>query len=105
MSRHLLQVGLWYQDRDTGLLFEIVATDLDEGTVQVQYLDGEIADFDTESWAFLNLLPAAEPEDWRSVLEVDDDYSPDTDMAGYPLQWGSPLSRIEPETVLGIEDI
>ena len=104
MSRYLPQVGHWFQDRNGGQLFEVVAFDRDEGTVQVQYLDGEIADYELDSWAQLDLVVAAEPEDWRSAFELDDEFSSDPDAALQPLQWGSPLSRIEPDTVLGIED-
>ncbi|MEE4278217.1 MAG: DUF6763 family protein [Halieaceae bacterium] len=104
MSKHLPQIGHWYQDCDTNLVFEIVATDRDEGTVQVQYLGGEITDFDLESWAMMNLRAAAEPEDWRSAFELDADIAPDPDEAFHPLQWANPLSRIEPEAMVGIDD-
>lgn len=104
MSRYLPEVGCWFQDCDGSQLFEVVAFERDEATVQVQYLDGEIADYDLESWAQLDLVPAAEPEDWRSAFELDDEFSSDPDAAQQPLQWNSPLTRIEPETVLGVED-
>lgn len=104
MSRHLPRVGHWYQDNDSQQLFEVVALDHDEGTVQVQYLDGEIADYDGEAWADLELSKAAEPEDWRAPFEVDDDPALDDHSVLHPLQWASPLSRIEPDTILGIDE-
>ena len=104
MSRHPPIVGQWFQETESGQVFEIVAYDRDEATVQVQYLDGEIADFDLDSWVQLELSRAAEPEDWRSAFELDDETAADPDAAFHPLQWGSPLSRIEPDTILGIED-
>lgn len=102
MTRHIPQIGHWYQDSDSGLLFEIVALDRDEGTVQVQYVDGELADYDLDSWADMQLRSAAAPEDWRSAFELDEDEQ--LDAALRPTQWGSPLSRIEPETMLGVDD-
>ena len=98
-------IGHWYQDDRNGALFEIVAWDADEGTVQVQYFDGEIADFDLESWAELALRPAAAPEDWRSAFELDDEEEFDPDAAMHPTAWGNPLASVEPETMLGVEDL
>jgi hypothetical protein len=97
------KIDHWYQDSRSGALFEIVAWDSDEGTVQVQYLDGEIADFDLDSWSELALRPAAAPEDWRSAFEVDE--SGDPDAAWHPPGWGSPLASVEPDTMYGVEEI
>ncbi len=97
-------VDYWYQDSRTGALFEIVAWDPDENTVQVQYLDGEITDFDLETWGELVLLPAAAPEDWRTAFELDGDANLDPDAAFHPTAWGSPLAGVEPETMVGVED-
>jgi hypothetical protein len=104
MSRHLPRVGHWYQDCVSRQIFEVVALDREEGTIQVQYLDGAITDFDQEGWADLELRLAAEPEDWRVAFELDEDATIDDDSVLHPLQWASPLSRIEPDTVLGIDE-
>jgi hypothetical protein len=98
------EIDQWYQDSRNGALFEIVAIDTDEGTVEVQYLDGEIAEFDLDSWGELVLLKAAAPEDWSSSYEVDRDLVADPDATFRPTVWGNPLSRVEPEATLGIED-
>ncbi|WP_439107071.1 DUF6763 family protein [Congregibacter sp.] len=105
MSQFVPKLGRWYQDRESGQLFEIVSLDLDEANVQVQYLDGELADFDLDVWAELSLRTAAAPEDWRTPFELDDADEIDPDAAMHPLQWSSPLSNIEPDTVLAIEDV
>lgn len=102
MSRFVPQIGAWYQDLNAQLLFEIVALGPDDGTVQIQYLDGEIADLDLESWGDLLLLPAAAPEDWRSAFEIDDHLEPD---AMHPIEWGNPVSGIEPEAMVGVEEL
>ena len=105
MSRVNPEVGRWYQDSISGQVFEIVAIDHEEGNVQVQFFDGEIADYDLEIWGEMALVPAAAPEDWRSAFELDEDLQVDPDAAMHPTQWGNPLSRIEPELMVGIEDI
>ena len=46
MSRYPPIVGQWFQETESGQVFEIVAYDRDGGTVQVQYLDGDRAAFD-----------------------------------------------------------
>lgn len=104
MSEFVPKLGRWYQDRESSQLFEIVSLDMDDATVQVQYLDGELADFELDAWAQMNLAMAAAPEDWRSAFELDGADEIDPDAAMHPLQWANPLSNIEPETVLGLDD-
>ena len=96
MSRYLPTIGQWFQDQGNQQLFEVVAADRDEGTIQIQYLDGEIADLDVESWAEFKLRIAAAPEDWRSPFELDKDDTVDPDAALQPTQWG-PV-RAQPQT-------
>ncbi len=105
MSHYLPNIGQWFQDLSNRQLFEVVALDRDSGTIQIQYVDGEITDMEVENWGDLLLTPAAEPEDWRTAFELDEEFSGDPDAALHPTQWASPLSRIEPDTVLGIEDL
>lgn len=104
MSLTTPRIGHWYQDCSSNALFEVVAWDPDEGTVQVQYLDGEIADMDIESWTGTALRAAAAPEDWRSAFELDDAVDLDRDAALHPGAWGNPLANFEPDIVVGIED-
>lgn len=66
------QRGHWYKRSDLDTIFEVVALDDDEGTIEVQYFGGEIEEFDINSWQLLELSQAAPPEDWSGALEVDD---------------------------------
>lgn len=104
MSHFVPKLGRWYQDCENGQLFEIVSLDMEDANVQVQYLDGELADFDLDVWAELHLRAAAAPEDWRSAFELDDADAPDPDGPMHPLEWGNPLSAIEPDTILALDD-
>jgi hypothetical protein len=104
MSRLTPEIGQWYQDSQSGQMFEVVARDSAEGSVQVQYVDGELSDLDLESWADMPLRPAAAPEDWRTGFEVDTDDDGDPDAALHPTAWSSPLEAIEPDTMYGVED-
>lgn len=104
MSQFVPKLGRWYQDRENGQLFEVVSLDLDDESVQVQYVDGELAEFELDMWAELKLHKAAAPEDWRRPFELDEAHDADPDAAMHPLQWSNPVSDIEPDTVLGLDE-
>ncbi len=56
-------VGAWYR-LNGGEPFEIVALDDDDGTIEVQYVDGTLEELDREdwkSWCDEHLLEAADP--------------------------------------------
>ena len=72
-------IGDWYQTQE-GELLEIVAWDPDEGTVEVQFYDGTIEEYDLESWELLETRPAEPPEDWSGSLDLmSEDYGVDRD--------------------------
>ena len=73
-------IGRWYKELETGALFEVVAWDHRAQTAEVQFLDGEIAEFDRDTWGALALAPAAEPEDWRTPFELSDEDGVDPDL-------------------------
>lgn len=98
------RVGGWYQDLQTGDLFEIVAWDMEKRTIETQYVDGEISEYDIESWNLLTLLPAEEPEDWRSSFELDNEDRLDPDLPFHPEDWSGPVAGIEPEYMNGVEE-
>ena len=43
-------IGCWYKDLETGQQFEVVATDEGLDTIEVQLIDGEICEYDLDSW-------------------------------------------------------
>lgn len=65
---YIPSVGDWYKDAQ-GQSFEIVAVDEDEGSVEVQFYDGEIEEYDADSWRMLYLVPIAPPEDWTAPFD------------------------------------
>ena len=67
-------IGQWFR-RPEGTLFEVVATDEDDGTVEIQQLDGTIGEFDIDRWPLLELVEVSAPEDWSGAVDMDpDDY-------------------------------
>ena len=97
-------VGGWYKDLQTSALFEIVAWDPSAHTIETQYLDGEITEYDLDAWRELLLERAEAPEDWRTAYELDDEDALDPDLPFHPEDWNSPLNSIEPEFMHGVED-
>jgi hypothetical protein len=69
-------IGAWYRFRG-GAPFEIVALDDDDGTIEVQYIDGTLEELDREdwkSWCDERNLEAADPsEDWSDSADVEAD--------------------------------
>jgi hypothetical protein len=67
-------VGQWYRDVSDEL-FEIVAIDAADESIEVQYFDGSIAEMDFDSWndqlrdGALELADA--PEDWSGSVDID----------------------------------
>lgn len=74
-------VGKWYR-AGGGEAFEVVALDEDDGTVEVQYYDGTVAEFELEDWkaqrANGEIEDAEEPEDWTGSVDIDVDGEDDS---------------------------
>lgn len=104
MAKQIPVIGDWYQDAVEDLLFEVVAVDEKASTIEVQYEDGEVSEFDVDSWMQMILLPAQAPEDWRVSYELGDDNRFDPDAAFVPDNYTDPLSSIEGDSWLDTED-
>jgi hypothetical protein len=67
-------IGDWYRVNG-GELFEVVAVDEDDGTIEIQYFDGTVEEMDMEDWEAQwedGSLEAAEaPEDWSGSVDVE----------------------------------
>ncbi len=105
MMRHVTpEVGNWYRDLQSGNVFEVVAWDRRQRTIEQQFIDGELGECDIENWSLLQLEEIPEPEDWRNPYEMDGEDSLDPDEPFHPDDWTSPLAMIEPEFELGLYD-
>ncbi len=67
-------IGDWYR-LGGGELFEVVAVNDGDGTIDIQYFDGTVEEMDREDWEAQwdeGLVEAAEPpEDWSGSVDVD----------------------------------
>jgi hypothetical protein len=78
-------VGNWYRFTE-GEVFEVVALDEDDGTIEMQYYDGTLEEMDLEDWQARaevgELHVAAPPEDWTGSVDVDPDDESGVDWRG-----------------------
>jgi hypothetical protein len=49
-------VGAMYED-ENGLAFEVLSIDEDDGTIEVQYENGEVSEIDVDAWYEMELQP------------------------------------------------
>ncbi|MGX5173771.1 DUF6763 family protein [Aliikangiella sp. IMCC44653] len=65
------EIGHWYRPITDPNVFEVVAIDYDDQTVEIQYFDGDIEELDFSGWKSLNPLETAPPEDWTGPFELE----------------------------------
>jgi len=87
-------IGHWFR-RPNGTLFEVVAIDEDDATVEIQQFDGTIDELDMERWPELLLIEVSAPEDWSGSVDMDpEDYvgKKDSEM---PSGYHDPLAFLD----------
>lgn len=90
----LPSIGDWYKD-ESGNIFEVVAFDEDEGSIEIQYFDGAVEELDSDAWEELALEAVEAPEDWSGSLDIErEDYGVDLETNTH-LDWGNPLDEFE----------
>ena len=65
-------IGNWYR-HENGELFEVVAYDEDDRSVEIQYFDGTVEELGADEWEQMELEEAEPPEDWSGSVDVDDE--------------------------------
>ena len=87
-------IGRWYR-RPHGPLFEVVAVDEADQTIELQFFDGTIDEIDRETWSNLLIDRVAAPEDWSGSVDMDpEDYS-GKEESEMPLGYHDPLAFLE----------
>lgn len=96
-------VGDWYEGSD-GELFEVVALDAEDQTIEVQHFDGTLEEFDNEQWLALAPQPAEPPEDWTGPLDVDpEDHDEEVELSVAPAWLGS--GHLDRDEVSGFSEV
>jgi hypothetical protein len=74
MAIKLPTIGDWFT-HPAGDLFEVVAVDEDDATIEIQYFDGTIEELDVDSWGELKCRDAVPPEDYSGSMDIErEDY-------------------------------
>ena len=88
------QVGHWYR-HFSGALFEVVALDEKDHTVELQHFDGTLDEVELESWPNLLIETVGAPEDWSGSVDMDpEDYDGET-SGEMPYGWHDPLEYVD----------
>jgi len=85
------QIGDWYKSV-AGDAFEVVASDDDDETLELQYYDGTIDELDRETWEVLHPEPVEPPEDWSGSMDVSPEDTEITDIYSETQDW---MAQIE----------
>jgi hypothetical protein len=89
------EIGRWYSSPD-GSLFEVVATDDDDGTIEIQHFDGTLEESGPEEWLAMNVQAVEAPEDWSGSVDISSDDLPG--RRNTPVRdWQSELEFIDDE--------
>ncbi len=96
MSTSTPIVGNWYECHE-GQLFEVVAIDIDDHTIEVQHFDGSLEEFDNDGWIAMMPKETEAPEDWTGSLDVEPEDHDDDEMINAAPAWlvSSQLDRDE----------
>lgn len=98
-------IAQWYKDSADQQCFEVVAIDDISGTIDIQYLDGDLAEFDFDIWRQLELTPIPQPEDAASGYEISREDQWGADAGWAAASNNNPLAMLEPESFQGTDDI
>jgi hypothetical protein len=102
-------VGEWYRrasatNATNASMFEVVAIDRDDATVEVQHFDGTLEEFDLEAWDEQEFEEAQPPEDWTGSVDVEpEDYETEREL-GVAAIWTDPLTSLDRSEASGYSE-
>ena len=86
------------------MLFEIVAVDEQDGTVELQHFDGTIEELDPEGWMSMRAEKTAPPEDWSGSVDIAQEDIPNS-RTSLHLDWQYELDAAEGDDDYGGNDL
>ena len=87
-------IGRWYR-RTNGQIFEVVAVDEDDATIELQFFDGMIDEVDLDTWSKLLIEKVAAPEDWSGSVDMDPEDFVGTREGEMPAGYHDPLAFLD----------
>lgn len=89
-------IEAWYHHPEKAQKFKVTALDDHTGTVEIQYFDGSIGEFELETWYDLDIERIEAPEDWTGP--IDNIEKDDLNPVGTEMQredWDSPYQEVD----------
>ena len=87
-------IGRWYR-RANGQMFEVVAVDEEDETIELQFFDGTIDEVDRDMWSKLLIERVAAPEDWSGSVDMDPEDYTGRDDGDLPVGYHDPLEYLD----------
>lgn len=87
-------IGNWFR-RPNGTLFEVVAVDEEDGTIEIQQFDGTIGEVEIDNWPQLLLVEVSAPEDWSGSVDMDPEDYVGTKVTDMPTGFHDPLEFLD----------
>ncbi|WP_188151414.1 DUF6763 family protein [Teredinibacter waterburyi] len=97
-------VGSCYKDTTTQQTFEVVAVDEANGAIEIQYNNGDIDEFELESWGLMSIIPVAATDDANAGYSSSYEDNWESDPAYINNGFNSPLEMIEADSFTGFDD-
>ena len=95
-------IDQWYHYPQKAQKFQVTAIDDDAATIEIQYFDGTVDEFENATWYAMEVEPVAAPEDWTGPMDniEKDDLNP----VGTEMQredWDAPYDEEMEKTSAG----
>jgi hypothetical protein len=87
-------IGHWFR-MPNETVFEVVAADEEDGTIEIQQFDGTIGEIEIENWSQLLLVEVSAPEDWSGSVDMDPEDFVGKDASDMPNGFHDPLAFLE----------
>lgn len=88
-------VGNWYKCLGERETFEVVATDENSQTIEIQYFEGEVSELDLNIWYEMDIAEVPPPEDWSGPFDDLEKDDIETDRSASCVDWSDPLSHLD----------
>ena len=95
-------IGQWYHYPQKAQKFHVTAIDDAADTIEIQYFDGTIDEFEFTAWYVMQVEPVAAPEDWTGP--IDNIERDDLNPVGTEMQredWAAPYDEEMEKTSAG----
>ena len=85
-------IDSWYHHTEKAQKFLVTAIDDHSDTVEIQYFDGTLDEFELVTWYAMDVELIEAPEDWTGPVDIDDLSSIDAEMSVE--DWSAPYDEV-----------